>query len=135
MGCFDPNSSIEGGAIRTIRLIKRQFVEMPQPAKVLFRCFLGSVALCFLVGALNGPEWLLLLIGSVIGLSVFLFGLCIFRDVNGAATSWSLMYKESKGIPPEGFTLADVPTMKFMGFFYMCVGVLAFVGLAIEAFK
>jgi hypothetical protein len=133
--CFGPGSSTEGGAIRTIRLIKRQFVEMPQPAKALFRCFFASIALCFLVGALKGPGWLLLLIGSVIGLSIFLFGLCIFRDINGAATGWSLMYKESKGIPPEGFTFADVPTIKFMGFMYMCMGVLAFVGMALEAFR
>ncbi|WP_427129107.1 hypothetical protein [Pseudarthrobacter sp. S9] len=96
---------------------------------------LASFVLCFLVGALKGPEWLLLLIVSVIGLSIFLFGLCIFRDVNGAATGWSRMYKESKGIPPEGFTFADVPTIKFMGFMYMCMGVLAFVGMALEAFR
>ncbi|MDP9906699.1 MULTISPECIES: hypothetical protein [Arthrobacter] len=121
--------------MRTIRLIKRQFLEMPQPAKTLFRCFLAFFALSFLVGALKGPEWLMLLFAFITGLAIFLFGLCIFRDVNGVATGSSRMYKESKGIPPEGFTLADVPTIKFMGFIYMCMGALAFVGLAIEAFR
>ncbi|MCA4135305.1 hypothetical protein [Arthrobacter sp. M4] len=111
------------------------FVEEPQPAKGLFRFFLTSVALSFLLAVLRGPAWLQLVIIYLMGLSIFFYGLCIFRDINGAATSWSRMYKESKGIPPEGFTFADVPTIKFMGFMYMCMGILAFVGLTIELLR
>lgn len=127
-------SSTEGVAIRTIRLIKRQFVEMPQPARALFLCFLGAIFFSFVLAVMKGPEWLMLLIAGAAGLSIFLFGLCVFRDVNGVASDWSRMYKESKGIPPDGFTVADVSTIKFMGFIYMLMGVLAFVGMAFSVF-
>ncbi len=86
------------------------------------------------IAALKAPEWLLLLDFVAAALSIFLFGLCIFRDINGAATAWSRMYKESKGIPPEGFTIADVPTIRFMGFMYMVMGVLGIV-LVFAAFR
>lgn len=125
---------IKGGAIRTIRLIKRQVVEMPQPAKALFLCFLGFFLLSFVVALLKGPGWLVLLVVGAVGLSFFLFGLCIFRDVSGAASAWSRMHKESKGIPQEGFTFIDVPTIRFMGFIYMCAGIVVFVGIALETF-
>ena len=75
-----------------------------------------------------------LLILVAAGCSIFLFGLCIFRDINGATTAWSRMYKESKGIPPEGFTVADVPTLKFIGFMYMVIGILFFVATASGGF-
>jgi hypothetical protein len=59
---------------------------------------------------------------GVAGVFLVLFGWCVFRDVNGAASAWSKFYRESKGISPQGFTLADVPTLKGMGFGYMLAG-------------
>ena len=59
---------------------------------------------------------------SVSGVFVFLFGLHVFRDINETATTWSKIYKESHGISPDGFTFADVPTIKGMGFMYMIMG-------------
>jgi hypothetical protein len=53
---------------------------------------------------------------------LFLFGLHVFRDINGTASMWSRIYKESRGIRPEGFTFTDVPTIKAMGFMYMLMG-------------
>ncbi|GAB2707578.1 hypothetical protein GCM10027038_01100 [Arthrobacter bambusae] len=63
---------------------------------------------------------------------LLLFGFCVFRDINNAATSWSRMYKESRGISPEHFIFADVSTLKGMGFIYMLMGVF-WLGLAIFA--
>jgi len=60
---------------------------------------------------------------SVSGVFVFLFGLHVFRDLNGTASTWSKIYKESRGISPDGLTFADVPTIKGMGFMYMIMGV------------
>src|SRR5687768_6752665 len=77
----------------------------------------------------------ILLTAGAGGLSIFLFSLCVFRDVNGVASDWSRMYKESKGIPPDGFTVADVPTIKFLGFIYMFMGVLTFVGITLSALE
>lgn len=51
-----------------------------------------------------------------------LFGLYVFRDINDTATSWSRIYKESRGIRPESFTFADVPTIRGMGFMFMVGG-------------
>ncbi|WP_442542579.1 hypothetical protein ACSBOX_11545 [Arthrobacter sp. KN11-1C] len=56
------------------------------------------------------------------GVFLLVFGFCIFRDINGAASSWSRMYKESRGLSPAQFTFADVPTLKGMGFMYMVMG-------------
>lgn len=71
---------------------------------------------------------------SVSGVFVFLFGLHVFRDINGTASTWSKIYKESHGIRPEGFTFADVPTIKGMGFMYMIMGVgLTAMGIALSA--
>ncbi|MBB6407291.1 hypothetical protein [Arthrobacter sp. AZCC_0090] len=61
------------------------------------------------------------------GLALVLFGFCVFRDIDGAARSWSRIYKKSRGISPEGFAFADVPTLKGMGFVYMLIGALWFV--------
>ncbi|QHK18513.1 hypothetical protein GU243_00490 [Pseudarthrobacter psychrotolerans] len=44
------------------------------------------------------------------------------------------MYKERKEISAEGFTFADVPAIEFLGFMYMCMGVLAVVAMTVEAF-
>jgi hypothetical protein len=50
-------------------------------------------------------------------------GAQVFKDINGAANSWSRIYKESRGIAADQFTFADVPTLKGMGAFYMaCSG-------------
>lgn len=131
----DLRSSTKGAAIRTIRLIQRLFVEMPQPAKTFVRLFLGFFLLAFLVAALRGPGWLVLVVFALAGISIFSFGFCIFRDISSAASAWSRMYKESKGIPQEGFTFADLPTIKFMGFMYMVMGIVSLVGVTVAALK
>ncbi|WP_461190069.1 hypothetical protein [Arthrobacter sp. Z4-13] len=56
------------------------------------------------------------------GIFLGLFGWCVFRDVNGTTSAWSRFYKESKGIGAQGFTLADGPALKGLGFWYMLIG-------------
>lgn len=62
------------------------------------------------------------------GIFLFLFGLYVFRDINDTASTWSRIYKESRGIKREGFTLADVSTIKAMGFMHMIGGLFFVVG-------
>jgi hypothetical protein len=73
--------------------------------------------------AITGQPWAVRVTMALAGVSLGLFGLCVFRDFNGAATTWNRLYKESRGIAPESFTFADVPTLKGMGFLYMLMGV------------
>jgi hypothetical protein len=84
---------------------------------VLHRAFLGGL----LLGVVRQMRWVGLGISGA-GVFLFLFGLHVFRDINGTASMWSRIYKESRGIRPEGFTFADVPTIKAMGFMYMLMG-------------
>lgn len=110
------------GNIRTIRLIRRLFSELPEPARTYERWFVALCAVTVLTGVTTRLDWVMVVGIGVAGVFLVLFGWCVFRDVNGAASAWSTFYRESKGIAPEGFTLADVPTLKAMGFWYMLVG-------------
>lgn len=109
--------------MRTLRLIKRLLTELPQPA----RRFEWLLWITFITGFVLGIATRTFSIAAagaaVAGVFAFLFGRCIFRDINGAATFWSTAYKESRGLAPEHFTFFDVPTAKAMGFFYMLMGV------------
>ena len=104
--------------------------ELPEPARTYERwcvagfagTFLIGVAGTFLIGVTVHLEWVMFLGTGVAGFFLVLFGWCVFRDVNGAASAWSRFYRESKGISPQGFTLADVPTLKAIGFWFMLVG-------------
>jgi hypothetical protein len=109
--------------VRTLRLIKRLQMEMPQPARryqwLLWVSILAGLALA----TATRFFWIAAVGAGVAGVFAFLFGRCVFRDINGAATFWSNADKESRGLSPERFTLFDVPTAKAMGFFYMLMGV------------
>ena len=109
--------------MRTLRLIKRLLMEGPQPARryewLLWVSFLAGLAL----GIATRIFWIAAVGAGLAGVFAFLFGRCVFRDINGAATFWSKAYKESRGIAPEHFTFFDVPTAKAMGFSYMLMGV------------
>jgi hypothetical protein len=71
---------------------------------------------------------------SVAGLFLFLFGLHVFRDLNETATTWSKIYRETRGISPDGFTFADVGTIRGMGFVYMLMGLFfAAIGIGLAA--
>lgn len=113
--------------MKTIRAIKRLFTELPQPARTFYWCFIALFLVTLPLGAVTRMNWVVLGI-SAAGVFVFLFGLHVFRDINGTASMWSRIYKESRGIRPEGFTFADVPTIKGMGFMYMLMGVFFVVG-------
>jgi hypothetical protein len=113
--------------IKTLRAIKRLFTELPQPARAFYWCFISLFLGTFLLGVITRVSWVAIGL-SVAGLFLFLFGLHVFRDINGSATTWSRIYRESRGIRPEGFTFADVPTIKGMGFMYMLAGVFFAVG-------
>lgn len=90
---------------------------------MLHRFFLGT----FLLLVITRVNWFALGV-SAAGIFLFLFGLHIFRDLKGTASTWSEIYKERRGISPDGFTLADVPTIKGMGFIYMIMGLFLAVG-------
>jgi hypothetical protein len=113
--------------VKTIRAIKRLFTELPQPARTFYRCFIALFLVTFPLGIVTRMNWVVLGISGA-GVFLFLFGLHVFRDINGTASMWSRIYKESRGIRPEGFTFADVPTIKGMGFMYMLMGVFFVVG-------
>lgn len=117
-----------GGFIKTIRLIKRLGREMPQPARALSWMVPSTFLLGFLLVALTGEPWTIRIAVAAAGVALVLLGFCVYRDVNGAATTWSRLYKEGRGISPEHFTFADVGSIKAMGFFYMVIGVFWFGG-------
>ncbi|MGO4146957.1 hypothetical protein AB4Y77_17895 [Paenarthrobacter sp. YAF11_1] len=114
--------------IRNLGLMRRIYVEWPQPAKALMLCFPAFFILSFILAALKLPFWAVLIPITLAGVSVFSLGFCIFRDIRNTATTWSLLYRESKNIAPDGFTIADVPTIKGMGFMYMLMGVMFVAG-------
>jgi hypothetical protein len=113
-----------GGVIKTIRLIKRLATEMPQPARALSWLIPSLFIAGLLIYVLTRQFWPSRIAIGAAGVFLFAFGFCVFRDINGAASSWSRMYKESRGLSPEHFTFADVPTLKGMGFIYMVMAVL-----------
>lgn len=117
-----------GGFIKTIRLIKRFGREMPQPARGLSWVVSSMFLLGFLLVALTGEPWTIRSCVAMAGVALVLLGFCVYRDVNGAATTWSRLYKESRGISPEHFTFADVGSIKAMGFFYIVIGIFWFGG-------
>ena len=113
--------------MKTARAIKRLFRELPQPARTFSWCFIGFFLGTFLLLALTRVNWFFLgMIGA--GVFLFLFGLHVFNDINNTASIWSNIYKESRGIRPSGFTFADVPTIKGIGFVYMVAGLFFIVG-------
>jgi len=75
----------------------------------------------FVLGAATRMNWVAIGFSGA-GLFLFLFGLYVFRDINDTASTWSRIYKESRGIKPGSFTFADVPTIRGMGFMYMIGG-------------
>ncbi|WAJ34440.1 hypothetical protein OUO20_05770 [Arthrobacter sp. FX8] len=119
--------SVLRSKVKTVRAIKRLFTELPQPARTFSWCFVGFFFGTFLLLAVTRVNWFFLgMIGA--GVSLFLFGLHVFRDINNTASVWSTIYKESRGIRPSGFTFADVPTIRGMGFMYMVAGLFFIVG-------
>jgi hypothetical protein len=82
----------------------------------------------FVLVAATRTNWVAAIGVSGAGILIFLFGLHVFRDINDTATTWSRIYKESRGIRPESSTFADVPTIRAMGFMHMIVGIFFVVG-------
>lgn len=115
--------------MKTIKGFKRLLIELPQPARTFYWCFYAMFLVTFLLLVATRMNWLAVGISGA-GLSLFLFGLYAFRDINRTASTWTRIYKESRGINPESFTFADVPTIRAMGFGHMIAG-LFFVGAGI----
>ena len=109
--------------MRTLRLIRRLLSEGPLPARRYLLLLWGSFLSGFVLGAATGVFWIALIGAGVAGIFAFLFGRCVHRDINNAATFWSAAYKESRGMSAGQFTFFDVPTVKSMGVFYMLIGV------------
>ena len=78
----------------------------------------------FVIGAATRMNWVVASGVSCAGIFSFLFGLYVFRDINDTASTWSRIYKESRGLKPGGFTFADVATIRAMGFMHMVAGLL-----------
>ncbi|MFC9772565.1 MULTISPECIES: hypothetical protein [unclassified Pseudarthrobacter] len=108
--------------MKTLRLIKRLSTELPQPARSLWLSIVPILALGFVFLAITSQPWAVRIAMALAGASLGLFGLCVFRDVNGTVTTWNRLYKESRGIALENFTFADVPTLKGLGFLYIVMG-------------
>lgn len=103
---------------------------MPQPVRALGCAIPPIFLLGILLVSLTGAAWTLRSALAAAGVMVVILGVCVFRDINDAATTWSRLYKEGRGISPENFTFADVGTIKGMGFFYIIVGIF-WIGLAL----
>lgn len=126
LGCSNKSTGwpeTEAKGMKTLRSIKRLLMELPQPARRYHALLWVSLLVCLALALATAISWVALLGIGVAGVFAFLFGRCIYRDRNGAATFWSNTYKESRGIPPDRFTFFDVPTAKAMGFFYMLMGI------------
>jgi formate-dependent nitrite reductase membrane component NrfD len=113
--------------IKTIRGFKRLLTELPQPARTFYWCFYTTFLASFVLGAATRMNWGAIGVSGA-GVFLFLFGLYVFRDINDTASTWSRIYKESRGIKPESFTFADVPTIRAMGFMHMIGGVFFIIG-------
>ena len=107
-----------------MQLIWRSLTKAPQPAKTSIWCFICVFLSMLILLIITGSTWVFSIGAVLAGLSLFLFGLCYFRDIHATATTASRIYKESRGIDPEGFTFADVPTLKAIGFGQMLIGAL-----------
>ncbi|MHA7263774.1 hypothetical protein ACX80W_11300 [Arthrobacter sp. TMN-37] len=111
-------------------MIKRFGREMPQPVRALWWAILPMLLLGVLLVSLTGANWTIRSALAAAGVMVVILGFCVFRDINDAATTWSRLYKEGRGISPMHFTFADVGTIKGMGFFYMVIGIF-WIGIAL----
>lgn len=113
--------------IKTIHGIKRLLTELPQPARTFYWCFITMSLGTFVLGLATRMNWVAIGFSGA-GIFLFLFGLYVFRDINDTASTWSRIYKESRGIKPESFTFADVATIRGMGFMHMIGGLFFVVG-------
>ncbi|MFK0005106.1 hypothetical protein [Paenarthrobacter sp. NPDC090522] len=129
-----PSDSVEaiannqGATIRSPRLIWRVFRAAPSPIKALMVAYPALFVLSFVLAAVKLPFWAAVIPIIPAGGALFSLGLCYFRDLRETATIHSRLYRESKGIAPDGFTMADVPTIKGMGFSYMVLGTMLVFG-------
>ena len=122
--------------MKTLRDFRRLLTELPQPARA--GLWIGYVA--FPAGVLLGfafgrATWATFSGAGISGAAIALTGWCLFRDTAGAATEWSRIYRETRGVPPDGFTFGDVPTVRAQGLVYLALGVFFMViaaGLFIE---
>ncbi|BBE21359.1 hypothetical protein MN0502_02420 [Arthrobacter sp. MN05-02] len=103
---------------------------MPQPVRALGWAILPTSLLGVLLISLTGAAWALRSALAAAGVMVVIIGVCVFRDINEAATTWSRLYKEGRGISPEHFTFADVGAIKGMGFTYIVIGTF-WIGIAL----
>lgn len=94
---------------------------MPQPARALSWMVPSTFLLGFLLVVLTGAPWTIRVAVAAAGAALVLLGFCVCRDVKSAATTWSRLYREGRGLSQEQFTFADVGTIKAMGFFYMVI--------------
>lgn len=129
-----PSDSVEaiannqGAIIRSPRLIWRVFRAAPATIKALMVAYPALFVLSLILAAVKLPFWAAVIPINPAGGALFSLGLCYFRDLRETATIHSRLYKEAKGIAPDGFTMADVPTIKGMGFFYMVLGTMLVLG-------
>jgi hypothetical protein len=107
--------------IKTIRGFKRLLTELPQPARTFYWCSYAMSLVTFVLVAATRMHWVAIGFSGA-GIFLFLFGLYVFRDINDTASTWSRIYKASRGIKPESFTFADVPTIRAVGFMHMFAG-------------
>lgn len=84
----------------------------------------------FVVVAITGASWVMRAALAGAGIGLVLLGFCVYRDVNGAATTGSRIYREGRGLSPEQFSFADSGSIKAMGFFYLIIG-LFWVGISV----
>jgi hypothetical protein len=115
-----------------MQLVWRSLTKAPQPAKSFIWSFFAVFLCTFVLASISGSVWAFAVGLAAAGVFLFLFGFCTFRDINGTATVGSRIYTESRGLTPEQFTFADVPTIKAAGFAHMLIG-LFFVVIAVIA--
>lgn len=114
--------------MKTVRGLRRLLRELPQPARSTFRIAFAAGVAAIILGAVVNRFWAVLPGVAVAGAALAVTGWCLLRDFRGSAAIWVRIYRETRGVPAGAFSMADVPTIKAMGFFYLVTGVIWFGG-------
>lgn len=121
--------------MKTFRGFGRLLRELPQPARAGLWVGYGTFPVAFLLAIASFQPRIVLVGATVAGAGFAVAGWCVFRNIRDSATTWSTIYRETKGIPPEGFTMGDVPSVKALGFFYLLIGTFWMVGGVFAMFE
>lgn len=118
------------GAVKTLKGFARLLVELPLPVRTALLLGYSVFLAGFLASMVTGQLRIGLATAVLSGAAFAVAGWCVFRNVRGAAAVWLGIYCETRGIPPERSTVADMSNVRSLGFFYMVFGCFFMAGAA-----